>query len=36
MLANIRSSGSEYLMEDFLYAGGLLALMKGFCQNNFA
>ena len=28
VLANIRPSGSEYLMEDFYYAGGLRALMK--------
>ncbi len=28
VLANIRPSGSEYLMEDFFYAGGLPALMK--------
>lgn len=28
LLANIRPSGSDYLMEDFFYAGGLLALMK--------
>ncbi len=28
VLANIRPSGSEYLMEDFFYAGGLRALMK--------
>ncbi|MGC3940690.1 L-arabinonate dehydratase [Roseobacter sp. EG26] len=28
VLANIRPSGSEYLMEDFYYAGGLPALMK--------
>ena len=28
VIANIRPSGSEYLMEDFFYAGGLLALMK--------
>lgn len=28
VLANIRPSGKEYLMEDFHYAGGLLALMK--------
>lgn len=28
MLANIRPSGKEYLMEDFFYAGGLLAMMK--------
>jgi dihydroxy-acid dehydratase len=28
VIANIRPSGSEYLMEDFYYAGGLPALMK--------
>ncbi len=28
LLANIRPSGSDYLMEDFYYAGGLLAMMK--------
>jgi dihydroxy-acid dehydratase len=28
VLANIRPSGKEYLMEDFYYAGGLPALMK--------
>ncbi|WP_204114473.1 L-arabinonate dehydratase [Shimia biformata] len=28
VLANIRPSGTEYLMEDFYYAGGLPALMK--------
>ncbi len=28
VLANIRPSGSTYLMEDFYYASGLLALMK--------
>ena len=28
VIANIRPSGKEYLMEDFLYAGGLPALMK--------
>lgn len=28
VLANVRPSGSDYLMEDFYYAGGLLALMK--------
>lgn len=27
VIANIRPSGSDYLMEDFFYAGGLLALM---------
>ena len=28
VIANIRPSGSKYLMEDFFYAGGLPALMK--------
>jgi len=28
VLANIRPSGDTYLMEDFYYAGGLLALLK--------
>jgi len=28
VLANIRPSGTQYLMEDFFYAGGLRALMK--------
>ena len=28
VIANIRPSGKEYLMEDFFYAGGLRALMK--------
>lgn len=28
VLANIRPSGTKYLMEDFFYAGGLPALMK--------
>jgi len=28
VIANIRPSGDKYLMEDFYYAGGLLALMK--------
>lgn len=28
VIANIRPSGTEYLMEDFFYAGGLAALMK--------
>jgi dihydroxy-acid dehydratase len=29
VLANVRPSGKGYLMEDFFYAGGLLALMNG-------
>ncbi len=29
VLANIRPSGSDYLMEDFYFAGGLRALMAG-------
>ena len=28
VIANIRPSGTDYLMEDFYYAGGLTALMK--------
>jgi dihydroxy-acid dehydratase len=28
VIANVRPSGKEYLMEDFFYAGGLRALMK--------
>ena len=28
LLANIRPSGKDYLMEDFFYAGGLLAMTK--------
>jgi dihydroxy-acid dehydratase len=28
LIANVRPSGSDYLMEDFYYAGGLRALMK--------
>ncbi len=28
VIANIRPSGERYLMEDFFYAGGLLALLK--------
>ena len=28
VIANVRPSGSDYLMEDFFYAGGLRALMK--------
>ncbi|WP_241560057.1 L-arabinonate dehydratase [Solirhodobacter olei] len=28
LIANVRPSGTEYLMEDFFYAGGLRALMK--------
>lgn len=28
LIANIRPSGKDYLMEDFFYAGGLRALMK--------
>lgn len=28
VIANIRPSGSEYLMEDFFYAGGMRGLMK--------
>jgi dihydroxy-acid dehydratase len=29
LVANVRPSGKDYLMEDFFYAGGLLALMNG-------
>jgi dihydroxy-acid dehydratase len=29
LVANVRPSGKGYLMEDFFYAGGLLALMNG-------
>ena len=32
LLANIRPSGSGYLMEDFYYAGGLLAMMKQIAE----
>ena len=28
VIANVRPSGERYLMEDFFYAGGILALMK--------
>ena len=28
MIANVRPSGDNYLMEDFFYAGGLPALMS--------
>ena len=28
LIANVRPSGKDYLMEDFFYAGGLRALMK--------
>ena len=28
LIANVRPSGKDYLMEDFFYAGGLCALMK--------
>lgn len=28
LLANVRPSGKDYLMEDFYYAGGLLAMIK--------
>lgn len=28
LVANVRPSGKDYLMEDFFYAGGLRALMK--------
>ncbi len=32
MIANIRPSGQQYLMEDFYYAGGLRALLKEISQ----
>ena len=32
VIANIRPSGDKYLMEDFYYAGGLLALMTRLTQ----
>ena len=28
MIGNVRPSGSQYLMEDFFYAGGIRALMN--------
>jgi len=33
VLANIRPSGSTYLMEDFFYAGGMPALLKRVAQH---
>lgn len=33
VIANVRPSGTEYLMEDFYYAGGLRALMKNLGDN---
>jgi len=33
VIANVRPSGTEYLMEDFFYAGGLRALMKNLGDN---
>ncbi|SFH38497.1 L-arabinonate dehydratase [Sulfitobacter dubius] len=33
VVANVRPSGEEYLMEDFFYAGGLPALMKQIEQH---
>ena len=27
LIANVRPSGKDYLMEDFYYAGGILSLM---------
>jgi dihydroxy-acid dehydratase len=33
VIANIRPSGSTYLMEDFYYAGGILGLMKRISQH---
>jgi len=32
MIANIRPSGQQYLMEDFYYAGGLRALLAQICE----
>ncbi|MEJ8475357.1 L-arabinonate dehydratase [Roseibium sp. H3510] len=32
LIANIRPSGKDYLMEDFYYAGGLRALMKQLAE----
>ena len=32
VIANIRPSGNDYLMEDFFYAGGLPALMVALCN----
>jgi dihydroxy-acid dehydratase len=32
VIANVRPSGSTYLMEDFFYAGGLRALMKNLAE----
>lgn len=32
LLANVRPSGKDYLMEDFYYAGGLLALMRQIAE----
>jgi dihydroxy-acid dehydratase len=33
VIANIRPSGTTYLMEDFFYAGGILALMSRISQH---
>ncbi len=33
LLANIRPSGNDYLMEDFFYAGGILSLMNSLADN---
>ncbi len=32
LIANVRPSGKDYLMEDFFYAGGLRALMKQLAE----
>ncbi|WP_158926833.1 L-arabinonate dehydratase [Acidisphaera sp. S103] len=33
VIGNVRPSGSQYLMEDFYYAGGICALMKNISQH---
>ena len=33
LIANIRPSGKDYLMEDFFYAGGILSLMNSLSEN---
>jgi dihydroxy-acid dehydratase len=33
VIANIRPSGSTYLMEDFYYAGGMPALMRNMSKH---
>jgi dihydroxy-acid dehydratase len=32
VVCNLRPTGGEYLMEDFYYAGGLLAMLKGLSE----